>query len=110
MNRPVAAVLLAVAVAIFAAAVLRLRYSDMTLLFTLVAAVSAPVCLHRVRPPILSLGLLVALAFFASFPAKKLYGVDATYGRFGELIVTAAFFAVLFLIGGGWRRDWTTRG
>jgi hypothetical protein len=108
VNRPVVLVLLAVAVSVVAAMVLSLRFSEAALLFALVAGASAPVVVHRVRSRALSLGLLTGLALFASFPAKKLYGVFVTYGTFGELAVTLAFLAVLFLVGAGWRRDWTS--
>lgn len=106
LRQPVALVLLAVAVSVVAAAVLGLRYREASALFALVAAVSAWVAVNRVRSRALALGLLAGLAVYASFPAKKLYGVFATYGTFGELALTLAFAAVLFLVGGGWRRNW----
>jgi predicted outer membrane lipoprotein len=109
VNRWVLGVLLALALCIVATAVLALRHQEATLLFFVVAAVSAPVVLHRVRSHAISVGLLIVLADFASFPAKKLYRIEETYGTPGEVAVTLAFLAILFLVGVGWRRDWTLR-
>lgn len=106
LSRPLTAVLLAVVLSMVAVAVLSLRFSEASLLFGIVAAVSAPVVIHRVRSRALAVAALVGLAVYASFPAKKLYGVFATYGKAGDIAVTLAFLVTLFLVGAGWRRDW----
>ncbi|WP_298557907.1 hypothetical protein [uncultured Aliiroseovarius sp.] len=104
MNKFGVGVAIAVFGAIAIAVPLGLRYSQATLLFGLIAAISAPVIIHKIPNNNYSLGMLVGLAFFASFPLKKLFQID---GFINEIPVTLAYAAVLWTIGFGWKRRWS---
>jgi hypothetical protein len=80
-----------------------LKYSQAVVVFGLVAVVLAPVAIHKLRHPALAAGVLVGLAMFASYPLEKLFRIGDT---FQEFLVTAAYGAVLFVIGFGWKRSW----
>lgn len=110
LNRWVLGVLAAMALCIVGTAVLSLRMSEAIPVFFVVAAISAPVAVHRVASPLGAGGLLVVLALFASFPAKSHYRVREAYGTLGEVVVTLAFLAVLFVLALGWRRAWRPWG
>ncbi len=103
MNKYVVVVIIAVFGAMAAAVPIGLRYSQATLLFGLIAAISAPVVVHKVSDRNWSFGMLIGLAYFASFPLKKLFQID---GFLNELPVNIAYAAMLWAIGFGWKRTW----
>ena len=80
-----------------------LRYSQAALLFGLIAALSAPVVIHKISDAGWALGMLMGLSFFASSPLKKLYQID---GFINDIPVTLGYAALLWVIGFGWRRRW----
>ena len=80
-----------------------LRYSQSSIFFGLVAAILSPIVIHKIPQMNVSLGLLVGLSFFASFPLKKLFQFE---GILQEVSISAAYLAVLWVIGFGWRRSW----
>ncbi len=106
LNRWVLGVLAALAACIVATAVLTLRMSEAMPVFFVVAALAAPVAVHKVRSSIGAGALLLLLALFASYPAKTYYRLRENYGSLGEAVVTLAFLAVLFAVALGWRRRW----
>mgnify|MGYP001801350748 CR=1 FL=1 len=103
MNKYGLAVTIAVFGALAIAVPIGLKYSQATLLFGLIAAVSAPVVIHKIPNASWALGMLMGLSFFASFPLKKLFQID---GFINELPVTLAYVALLWVIGFGWNRSW----
>ena len=88
--------------ALIVAVSIGLKYSHATVFFGLVAASAAPVVIHKIPNQSLSLGLLMALSLFASFPLKKLFQID---GFIHELPVTLVYAGMLWLIGFGWKRS-----
>ncbi len=103
MNKYFLGVIIAVFGALSVAAALGLKYSVATLLFGLVAAISAPLVVHKISDRNWSLGMFVGLSIFASFPAKKLFQLD---GFLQEVPVTVAYAAILWVVGFGWKRSW----
>lgn len=103
MNKYGLAVIMAVLGALVIAVPIGLKYSQATLLFGLIAALSAPVVIHKIPSVNWALGMLMGLSHFASFPFKKLFQID---GFINEVLVMLAYFALLWLIGFGWRRSW----
>ena len=103
MNKYVLGVTIAVFGALVIAVPIGLKYSQATLLFGLIAAVSAPMVIHKISDKNWSLGMLMGLSFFASFPLKKLFQID---GFMNEIPVTLAYVAILWVIGFGWKRSW----
>jgi hypothetical protein len=103
LDKYVWGVIIAVAGATAVSVPIGLKYSEATLLFGLIAALSAPVVIHRVSDKGWSLGLLVGLSIFASFPLKKLLKLD---GFLEEMAVSIAYVGILWVIGFGWRRSW----
>ena len=71
MNKYGLAVILAVFGAFAIAVPIGLKYSQATLVFGLIAAVSGPVVIHRIPNASLAIGMLVGLSLFASFPLKS---------------------------------------
>ncbi|WP_108815029.1 hypothetical protein [Loktanella sp. Alg231-35] len=98
---------LGVFVAVFGALTLAvpigLKYSQATLQFGLIAAISAPVVIHKISDKNWSLGMLMGLSYFASFPLKKLFQID---GLVTDISVTLAYAGILWLVGFGWKRSW----
>ena len=103
MNKYGLAVNIAVIGTLIIAVPVGLKYSQATLLFGLIAALSAPVVIHKIPNANWALGMLMGLSFFASFPLKKLFQID---GFINEVPVTLAYAALLWVIGFGWRRSW----
>jgi len=103
MNKYGMGVAIAVFGAIAIAVPLGLRYSQATLLFGVIAVISAPVVTHKIPNNNWALGMLMGLAFFASFPLKKLFQID---GFINEIPVTLTYAAVFWIIGFGWKRSW----
>ncbi len=103
MNKYGLAVTVVVFGALAVAVAIGLKYSQATLLFGLIAAISAPVVIHKIPNVSSALGMLVGLSFFASFPLKKLFQID---GFINEVPVTLAYAALLWAIGFGWKRSW----
>ena len=103
MNKYVLGVTIAVFGALVIAVPIGLKYSQATLLFGVIAAVSAPMVIHKISDKNWSLGMLMGLSFFASFPLKKLFQID---GFMNEIPVTLAYVAILWVIGFGWKRSW----
>lgn len=103
MNKYGLAVTIAVLGTLAIAVSVGLKYSQATLLFGLIAALSAPVAIHKIPSVNWALGMLMGLSIFASFPLKKLFQID---GFINEAPVTLAYVALLWLIGFGWRRSW----
>ena len=103
MNKYGLAVILAVFVAFAIAVPISLKYSQATLVFGLIAAGSGPVVIHRIPNASLAIGMLVGLSLFASFPMKKLFQID---GFINEALVTLTYFALLWVVGLGWKRGW----
>lgn len=81
-----------------------LLYSQAALLFFFVAIICAQLVVRRVKNLNFAVGFLVGLAFFASFPMKKLYGVEEFVPG---LLVSAGYCALLWIAGFGWRRKWS---
>lgn len=103
MNKYGLAVTIAVFGALIIAVPIGLKYSQATLLFGLIAALSAPVVIHKVPDANWASGMLMGLSFFASFPLKKLFQIE---GFINEASVMLAYAALLWVIGFGWRRSW----
>lgn len=103
MNKYFWGVSIAVFGALVVAVPIGLKYSQATLLFGLIAAISAPVVIHKISNKNGSLGMLMGLSMFASFPLKKLFQID---GSMNEFLVTLVYAALLWTIGFGWRRNW----
>jgi len=103
MNKYGLGVLAAVFGVVVFAVPIGLRYSQATLLFGLIAAISAPIVIHRIPDKNWSLGMLLGLSLFASFPFKKLFQID---GFASEIPVTLAYATTLWVIGFGWKRSW----
>ena len=103
MNKYGLAVIVAVFGALVVAVLTGLKYSHATLLFGLIAALSAPAVIHKVPNVSWATGMLVGLSIFASFPLKKLFQID---GFINEVPVTLAYGAILWIIGFGWKRNW----
>ncbi|MEO3476294.1 hypothetical protein AAFO90_01315 [Phaeobacter sp. CAU 1743] len=103
MNKYGLGVAVAAVGALIVAVPIGLKYSQATLLFGLIAAVSAPVVIHKIEDKNWSLGMLMGLTLFASFPFKKLFQID---GFINEIPVTLAYVVVLWVIGFGWKRSW----
>lgn len=80
-----------------------LKYSQASLLFGAVALVLAPVAIHKIPNVNWASGVLIGLAVYASFPFKKLFQID---GFLHESAVTLSYFAVLWIAGMGWKRNW----
>ena len=103
MNKYNLTVIFAVFAALIVAVPIGLKYSQATVLFGLIAAISAPIVIHKTPDTGWALGMLMGLSFFASFPLKKLFQID---GFINEIPVTLAYVAILWIIGFGWRRSW----
>jgi hypothetical protein len=103
MNKYVLGVIIGVFGALAIAVLIGLKYSHAALLFGLIAAISASVVIHKVSNKNWSLGMLMGLSVFASFPLKKLFQLD---GFINEIPVTLAYFAILWVVGFGWKRSW----
>lgn len=86
-----------------AALSLNLKYLHAAPLSFLVAALLAPVAIHQVSRTNLSIGLLVALAMFASHPFRKLFQLD---GVIEQIAVSLVFLGLFWVIGFGWKRSW----
>ncbi len=106
-NRYFLLILIVVMAVMWGSVALGLSYWQGAVLWQVVAWVLAPVALHRVPDRNGALGLLVGLAFFASLPIRRMYGLE---GLFQALPAIVAQAAVLFVVGGGWRRDWSGQG
>ena len=81
---------------------LNLSYSAASVLWPLITAALAPSAVHRVESPNVAGGLLMGLAFFASFPVKRYLKLD---GFVLEGLTTILFAVLLFVIALGWKRD-----
>jgi hypothetical protein len=103
LDKYVWGVIIAVVVALAASGSIGLKYSEATLLFGLIAAVSAPAVIHKISDKNWSLGMLVGLSIFASFPLKKYLDLD---GLPEEMAITLAYGGMLWAIGFGWKRSW----
>lgn len=80
-----------------------MRYSVAVLVFGAIAVVLAPIALLKIEKTNVATGMLVGLAVFASFPARKLYQLD---GFIDAALLTIAYAVVLFIVGFGWKRKW----
>ncbi len=103
MNQYAVSIVAIMFLTIFLAALAGLRYSQASLVFGIIAAVLAPIAIHKVPKLSLSVAFLVSLAIFASYPAKKLFQLN---GFFQEFPLTLAYAALLWFIGIGWKRSW----
>jgi len=103
MNKYGLAVIVTVVGALVIAVLIGLKYSQPTLLFGLVAALSAPVVFHKMPSIGWTVGMLVGLSSFAIFPLKKLYQID---GFIHEMPVNQSYAAILWVIGFGWKTSW----
>ena len=103
MNKYFAIVNVVVFSCLFLALPLGLNYLQAAILFGIVAALLAPIAIHKVPDIHWVTGLLVGLALFASFPLKKLLPLD---GYFQEVLLSMAYGAALWVIGAGWKRSW----
>lgn len=96
--------ILAALVVIYAGSVtLNLSYFAASVLWPLIAAALAPLAVHRIGSPNVAAGLLMGLAFFASFPVKRYLRLD---GVILEGFATILFAVLLFVVALGWKRDW----
>lgn len=80
---------------------------QLSIVFGVVAALLAPVAVHKIPNPSWSLGALVGMAFFVGHPLKSALGVQG-YGQ--EMALNVACFAALWVIGFGWKRSWSRNG
>lgn len=103
MNKYVLCVIIGIFGALAIAVAIGLKYSQAALLFGLIAAISAPVVIHKVSNKNWSLGMLMGLSVFGSFPLKKLFQLD---GFINEIPVNLAYVAILWVVGFGWKRSW----
>ena len=83
-----------------------MKYSHAAILFGIGAVALAPIAIHNIQSANGSLGLLVGLAIFASFPLKKLFQIE---GIIQEAPVTLIYFGILWAVGFGWKRSWKAR-
>lgn len=93
------------------AGIFHLTYPQALLPSILIAAISAPIAIHKIQDAKWSLGLLVGLTLFASAPARRYYlrsYVDDNFLIYAA--VCSVFFAALWVIGFGWKRDWSQLG
>lgn len=97
-------VVIAVGGSLAVAAPIGLKYSQATMLFGLIAAICAPIVMHKISSKNHSIGMLVGLSIFASMPVKKLFGID---GFLLEVLVTAVYMILLWILGFGWKRRWS---
>ena len=103
MNKYLVIVLLGIGVTMAVAVAIPLRYSQATLLFGLVGLCLAPLAIHKIESAGLAGGLLLAVSFFASYPLIKLLNFQGTSMKYA---VQAAYIAIFFVAGLGWRRSW----
>ena len=103
MNRYALGIAIAVFGALALAVSIGLKYSQTTFLFGLVAAISAPIAIHKVPNKNIAVGMLVGLSAFASYPLRKLFQIDYFTNEF---IVILVYLAILWVIAFGWRRIW----
>jgi hypothetical protein len=103
MDKYVWGVIIAVVGALAVSVPMGLKYSQATVLYGLIAVFSAPVVIHRVSDKNWSLGMLVGLSIFASFPLKKFFKID---GLLEGMAVSLAYAGILWVIGFGWKRSW----
>lgn len=82
---------------------LNLKYVYAAPVSFLFAALLSPVAIHKVSEKSLSIGLLVALAMFASHPFRKLFQLD---GFIEQIAVTVTFLGLFWIFGFGWKRNW----
>lgn len=99
---------LGVALAVFGSMLisvqLGIRFSQASLIFAVIAAICAPIVIHRIQSVPWSAGMLLALAYYASFPLKKLFQLE---GFVQEVPVTLIYAGLLWVIGQGWKRSWS---
>lgn len=103
MNKYFWGVVIAVFGTLFVSVPIGLKYSQAAFLFGAIALVSAPIVIHKIEDTSWSIGMLVGLSFFASFPLKKLYDIE---GFFAEMATTVVCAGVLWVVGFGWKRSW----
>lgn len=80
-----------------------MKYSTAVIIFGLISSGLAPIVIHKIKNPNIAIGCLVVLAMFASFPLKKLYGLD---GFFLKALATLTYGGILYCVGFGWKRTW----
>ncbi len=102
-NAPMLLVIAGVVAAMMIAVSVPLSFGQSVPLFSLVAFVSAPVVLHKIKDKGMSVGFLIGLALFGSVPLMRYFEID---GFIGETLITLAYTALLFIIGFGWKRSW----
>jgi len=103
MNKFGFLIVVVIFVAITFAVAVGLKYFHAAVLFSVVAAVLAPVAIHKIPESNIATGMLVGLAVFASYPFRKYFHIDSLIAY---MLVTLACLAVLWLIGFGWKRSW----
>lgn len=103
MNKHFWIIISSILVCMLLAVALGLKYSQAAIVFGIAAAIMAPFAIHRVPDSRFAASLIIALAYFASFPVKKLYNLD---GVMPEAVLALIYAAVLWLIGLGWKRSW----
>ncbi|TYC75777.1 hypothetical protein FMN63_05190 [Stappia sp. BW2] len=103
MNSYFIIILAIVLAVVFCAAFLGLSYLHSSILFGVVAVALSPVAIHRIPQSNLATGALVGLAIFASYPLKKFLHLDSFVL---SILLTLACFAVLWVVGFGWKRSW----
>lgn len=103
MNKSVIIIMAVLLATLFISVALGMRFSYAVLVYGLVAVILAPVAIHKVDNPNLAIGLILGLAAFASFPARRLYQLD---GLLWPALLMVAYAVVLFIVGFGWKRSW----
>jgi hypothetical protein len=103
MNKVFVGVTVVMFASLIVAVQLGLRYSQCSILFGLIAAVSAPFVIHKIDSPGTVSAVLVGLSIYASFPVKKLFQLD---GFLQEVPLTFVYAGVLWVVGAGWTRAW----
>jgi hypothetical protein len=96
-----------VVVATFGAVWLGLLYSQASLVFLIIALALARTAALRPSRDWVALGLMMGLAYFASFPLKKLF--DPIMTPLWDIALTVIYFGIVYLAGFGWRRGWDFR-
>ena len=101
MNKIFVVIVVVIFTSLFIAVQLELRYSQCSIVFGLIAAVSAPFAIHKINSAGTVSALLVGLAIYGSFPVKKFFQID---GFLQEVPLTLLYFGALWVVGAGWKR------
>ena len=99
-----AAILAIILVCLFGGVWLGISAVFASLAFLVIAVCLSPIAVHKVENHQVAIGLLLALSFFASYPMKRVLGMDDFVL---ELLLSAVYLGILYVTGFGWRRSWS---